>query len=124
MTRMKISLGLASVVTAVVACVAALSLGGACTTTPTVDPTDCTVSHSTDAGTTGSACALEYSCNSDTQHYWLSCNASGSNFACVCGTDQSDLDSTINVQPFICTGPGALPAVNQGCEWTLALASE
>jgi hypothetical protein len=117
--RMKISLALAGVVALLLG--GALLGAGACTPSPTLDPTDCTATNPTDAGAT--ACAIEYSCNSDTQHYWLTCDESGSNFSCICGTDQADNAATIVVQPFPCSATGALPAVtgSGGCGWTIQL---
>jgi hypothetical protein len=64
-----------------------------------------------DSGTVGDACAIAWSCNSDSQHFQIECTrANGDNYSCICSTDTTSIAKTVVVNAFICTGPMSLPA--------------
>jgi hypothetical protein len=86
-----------------------LALWIACSSQTTA-PMGC-VQGSIDGGTVGLSCAIAWSCNSDNQHYQLSCTpAGGDNYSCVCSTDTSSIAKTIVVNAFICDATGSIPA--------------
>jgi hypothetical protein len=89
-------------------------------TTSANDPTGC-VTVAPDGGVEES-CAIEWSCQDDSEHYRIDCTASGSSFSCVCSTDTSTTIRTVVVSPFICdtAGQGALPVAN-GCGWDIQM---
>jgi hypothetical protein len=95
-------------------------LPAACTEPITDNPTGC-VTVPPDGGVQES-CAIEWSCEDDSQHYRIDCTQSGSNFSCECSTDTTTTTRIVVVSPFICdtAGQGALPAAS-GCGWNIQM---
>jgi hypothetical protein len=110
-----VKLALAMAVTAALAFVQ-------CTSNNLSTPTGC-VAYRPDAGVSGAQCAVEWACNSGSQHYQVVCTLppGNNNYACTCSTDTSSLEKTITLNPFSCdlTG-GALLAANS-CGYMLEM---
>lgn len=72
-----------------------------------------------DAGATGLACDLGWSCNADTQRFEIQCvtDADG-NYSCDCLSDGT-VSRTFKVNPFTCSGLEARSAANAGCGWAI-----
>ena len=91
-------------------------LWGGCSSNNSAIPMGC-VTTAPDAGTAGATCGIDWSCNSDTEHFQILCTAAGNNWSCLCTSDTSGGDKTIIVNKFPCQSQ---PAAAQ-CGWTLQM---